>query len=72
MRPFYVTRTVLVTSVLLLSYFLLPATQILDVAENIQFSDRNIPVDTDPERSTSPRIAAEVPTRIRGFERNEE
>jgi len=58
-RLFYVTRTVFVTSVLLLSYFLLPATQILDVAENIQFSDPNIPVDTDPERSTLPRIVAD-------------
>lgn len=58
-RLFYATRTIFVTSVLLLSYFLLPATQILDMAENIQFSEPNIPVDSDPERSTLPRIAAD-------------
>ena len=87
-RLFYVTRTVFVTSVLLLSYFLLPATQIMSLTSvavdngGRRLVGSNGPFLSGPRESglqsipltsmVSFKHQAEVPTRIRGFERNEE
>ncbi|MCK4367024.1 MAG: exo-alpha-sialidase [Thermoplasmata archaeon] len=59
MRRFRVTRTAFIVSALLLSYFLLPATEILEEAKTIQFSRPNVSVDADPARSALPRIATD-------------
>jgi len=44
---------------LLSSYFSLPALEILEKAEDIQFSNPNIPLDVDSANSTLPRIGSD-------------
>jgi hypothetical protein len=58
-RSASVTKITIIAAALLSSYFSLPALEILEKAEDIQFSNPNIPLDVDSANSTLPRIGSD-------------